>query len=143
MVAGVPWITSLLLVIVSLIIFFFCLDNIVKRIENINNFFTFSLYTNVCRSLFEKDKLLFAFLLAVRILMNDDKIDLQEWSFLLTGGTIIPKEIPNPVPDWLSERAWKEILGLSNYANFSTFATDFLNHLEGFRKIFDSPDPHR
>ena len=62
-----------------------------KRIININNFFTFSLYTNVCRSLFEKDKLLFAFLLAVRILMNDDKIDMDEWSFLLTGIIFVRK----------------------------------------------------
>lgn len=121
----------------------YLLDTITKRIENINNFFTFSLYTNVCRSLFEKHKLLFAFLLAVRILMNENKIDMDEWSFLLTGGTIIPKEISNPASDWLSERAWKEILGLSNYPNFSKFASDFVNNLEGFQKIFDSPDPHR
>ena len=66
-------------------------DSMSKRIININNFFTFSLYTNVCRSLFEKDKLLFAFLLAVRILMNDDKIDMDEWSFLLTGIIFVRK----------------------------------------------------
>lgn len=42
-------------------------DNLPKRIENINNYFTFSLYSNVCRSLFEKDKLMFAFLLCTRI----------------------------------------------------------------------------
>lgn len=43
------------------------IDNLPKRIENINNYFTFSLYSNVCRSLFEKDKLMFAFLLCTRI----------------------------------------------------------------------------
>lgn len=42
-------------------------DNLPQRIENINNYFTFSLYSNVCRSLFEKDKLMFAFLLCTRI----------------------------------------------------------------------------
>jgi len=45
-----------------------------ERIFNINEFFTFSLYSNVCRSLFEKHKLMFAFLLCARILMNDSKI---------------------------------------------------------------------
>lgn len=51
-------------------------DNLEKRIDNINDYFTFSLYSNVCRSLFEKDKLLFSFLVCVRILMNDNKINM-------------------------------------------------------------------
>jgi hypothetical protein len=39
-----------------------------------------------CRSLFEKDKLLFAFLLAGRILGSRGQLDGEEWLFLLTGG---------------------------------------------------------
>lgn len=54
-----------------------CLTDIVEeRIYNINEFFTFSLYSNVCRSLFEKHKLMFAFLLCARIMMNENKIDM-------------------------------------------------------------------
>lgn len=51
-------------------------DTVKDRIENINNYVTFSLYSNVCRSLFEKHKLMFAFLVCVRILMNDGQIDM-------------------------------------------------------------------
>ena len=43
---------------------------------HINDHFTFNLYTNVCRSLFEKHKLLFAFLVTVRILMNESKMSM-------------------------------------------------------------------
>ena len=118
-------------------------DNIVQRIDNINNYFTYSLYTNVCRSLFEKHKLLFAFLLAVRILMNADKINMDEWRFLLSGGTVMGSEMANPAPDWLSERAWKEILTLCFLPDFSSLAADFPAHLDGFKKLFDSSDPHR
>lgn len=54
-----------------------CLTDFVEeRIANINEFFTFSLYSNVCRSLFEKHKLMFAFLLCARIMMNENKIDM-------------------------------------------------------------------
>ena len=41
-------------------------ETVSQRIENINNYFTYNLYINVCRSLFEKHKLMFAFLLAIR-----------------------------------------------------------------------------
>ena len=50
-------------------------ENLKKRIANINSYFTFSLYCNVCRSLFEKHKLMFAALIALRVLLNEDKID--------------------------------------------------------------------
>lgn len=52
------------------------LETVEMRIENINEYFTFSLYSNVCRSLFEKHKLMFAFLLCTRIMMNDNKINM-------------------------------------------------------------------
>jgi hypothetical protein len=41
---------------------------------------------NVCRSLFEKDKLMFAFLLAVRLMSAGGELDCAEWEFFLTGG---------------------------------------------------------
>lgn len=50
-------------------------DNLKKCIININHYLTYSLYSNVCHSLFEKHKLMFAFLLCVCIMMNEGKIN--------------------------------------------------------------------
>uniref|UniRef100_H0V0D2 Dynein axonemal heavy chain 1 n=1 Tax=Cavia porcellus TaxID=10141 RepID=H0V0D2_CAVPO len=117
-------------------------DNLKKRITNINRYLTYSLYSNVCRSLFEKHKLMFAFLLCVRIMMNEGKINQGEWRYLLSGGSI-QTMTENPAPDWLSERAWRDILALSNLPTFSSFSSDFVKHHKVFRAIFDSPEPHR
>ncbi|XP_073667291.1 dynein axonemal heavy chain 1 [Tursiops truncatus] len=117
-------------------------DNLKKRIANINRYLTYNLYSNVCRSLFEKHKLMFAFLLCARIMMNQGKIDQSEWRYLLSGGSV-PVMSENPAPDWLSDRAWRDILALSNLPAFSSFALDFTKHLSEFQAIFDSPEPHR
>ena len=33
--------------------------------------------------------------------------------FLISGGTTVPKKLPNPASDWLSDRAWGEVLMLA------------------------------
>uniref|UniRef100_A0A803TP24 Dynein axonemal heavy chain 1 n=1 Tax=Anolis carolinensis TaxID=28377 RepID=A0A803TP24_ANOCA len=117
-------------------------DTLKKRIANINKYLTFSLYSNVCRSLFEKHKLMFAFLVCIRIMMNEGKIDMDEWRYLISGGAVKVMR-DNPAPAWLYERAWNDILALTNLHNFSSFADDFVSNLYAFRKIFDSSEPHR
>ena len=118
-------------------------EDIDQRIRNINEYFTFSLYTNVCRSLFEKHKLLFSFLLSIRILMNEDKIDMDEWKFLLTGATASEKKGSNPAPDWLSGKSWIEILSLSTLPAFANFEVEFKESVDMYRAVFDSTNPHR
>lgn len=49
------------------------------RLHNLNTYFTYSLYENVCRSLFEKHKLIFSFLLTQRILASRNEVNMQEW----------------------------------------------------------------
>ncbi|KAG7197918.1 hypothetical protein KM043_016155 [Ampulex compressa] len=55
-----------------------------KRIMNINMNFTYALFSNVCRSLFEKHKLHYAFLVCARIRISDKSIDTKEWRHFLS-----------------------------------------------------------
>jgi hypothetical protein len=52
--------------------------------------FTFTFYRKVCQSIFEKDKLLFTFLLAFRILEGDNCLDERLFDFFLKGFQIQP-----------------------------------------------------
>lgn len=100
-------------------------DDLETRLQNIYDFFTYSLYCNVCRSLFEKDKLLFAFLLCSRILESKGRIAADEWSFLLTGGLLENKPGQNPAADWLTDKSWKEICTLDQLEPFKGLASQF------------------
>jgi len=75
------------------------------RIRILNSYQTLALYQNVCRSLFEKDKLLFSFLLTVKILFGDKAIDPAEWRFFLAGPSGSIDIAPNPT-DWLDDLEW-------------------------------------
>ena len=47
--------------------------------------FTYTLYTRVSQSIFEKDKMMFTFLLAFRILEGEGCMDQQMFEFFIKG----------------------------------------------------------
>ncbi|XP_031787006.1 dynein heavy chain 1, axonemal isoform X2 [Nasonia vitripennis] len=115
-------------------------ESIGTRVKNINEHFTYALFVEVCRSLFEKHKLHFAFLLCIRIQMEEGLVNLDEWRFLLSG-TIPPEEKPNPAKDWLPQRCWIEIQSLQALPKFQNFVSFFKSLISEFKRIFDDPEP--
>jgi dynein heavy chain len=120
-------------------------NNLTERLDNLKGHFTFSLYGNVCRSLFKKDKLLFSLILCVGILKGAGALDQDEWLFLLTGGSVGDPNIPsNPASSWLSEKAWGEANRLSNLPEFSAFTEEFdTTRREKWEIIYNSVEPYK
>jgi dynein heavy chain, axonemal len=108
------------------------------------NHFTFLLYQNICRSLFEKDKLLFAFVLASKLQLDKCVIALDELRFLLTGGVFMGENaLPNPDPSWLTDAKWSEMCSLGGMANshWRGFPIHVRAHVNEWKQIYDSADP--
>ena len=128
-------------------------EDIPRRILNLNSYFTQLMYRNVCRSLFERHKLLFSFLLCQRIMAGDGEIDPEEWRFLISGQATgeetdaegLPEEAPSERPgmQWVTTRTWKEFRQLNRLPALSGIARQLLEKPDEFKQIFDSAEGHR
>ncbi|CAM9544257.1 unnamed protein product [Chrysoparadoxa australica] len=121
-------------------------DVLEERLEELSNFFTYYVYTNVCRSLFVKDKLLFSFLMTVRVLQGDKQINDDEWAFLISGCWQV-EAVPtnaqeNPAPDWIDARMWSELQAISGLPAFEGLLSDMQGEgLQAWKALYDHSEP--
>lgn len=62
------------------------------RLDNLIDTVTRTVYTNICRGLFERDKLIFSFLIATSIDRYAEKISQVGWSIVLRGANPFTEE---------------------------------------------------
>nr|CAD7458186.1 unnamed protein product [Timema tahoe] len=116
-------------------------DNLLRRLANLNEHFTNSIYRNVCRSLFEKDKIVFSLVLCVGILMAENKLDEDTWQFLLTGGVALDNPYPNPDPTWLGDKSWAQIVRASGLKNLNGLKEEVNSNISAWKEYYDDPNP--
>ncbi|KAM7358701.1 dynein heavy chain 3, axonemal isoform 1-T1 [Cochliomyia hominivorax] len=112
-----------------------------ERLEHLNNYFTKSIYQNVCRSLFEKDKLVISLVMCLGIMMSKGKINKSHLLFFLTGGVGLQSIPPNPAPAWLPEKAWFQLVLASNLEGLANFYKKFEKDIEAWKKFYDLSSP--
>eukprot|EP00076_Gallus_gallus_P026084 XP_015148871.1 dynein heavy chain 12, axonemal isoform X3 [Gallus gallus] len=112
-----------------------------KRLRYLTDHFTYNLFCNVCRSLFEKDKLLFSFLLCCNLLMAKNEIERQEFMFLLTAGVGLKNKYKNPDPSWLPDKSWDELCRASEIPALKELRSNITENIGEWQKIYDSKEP--
>jgi len=116
--------------------------DILERCANIIDYFTYFLYCNICRSLFEQHKLMFSFLMCIKILQGDGKVDALEWRFLISGMSLGRSELANPDPSWIEANVWTEVTNLAGgIPFFAKLAESFRDKTKAWKAIFDDSKP--
>jgi len=116
-------------------------NEIEERVGFLNKEFLESLYRNICRSLFEKDKLVFSCMLACKLMEMAKELDPIEFRFFLTGGVAIKEDYGDPPADWVSEKMWGEMNRLDKLRAFKGWAEHVRENHEHYKKMYESSAP--
>nr|XP_014091747.2 dynein heavy chain 12, axonemal isoform X1 [Bactrocera oleae] len=112
-----------------------------RRIKFLVDGVTRNLYNNVCRSIFEKDKLLFSFILTCRILLGTGQLKMVQLSHLLTDAKETERIAPNPDPSWITDIIWMNIVRLEDLPELRGFTASFAKGLHDWKRIYDHIEP--
>ncbi|EKX36467.1 hypothetical protein GUITHDRAFT_97557 [Guillardia theta CCMP2712] len=119
-------------------------EDLEERIRHLNTYHTASAYRNICRSLFEKHKLLFSFQMCVKILQKSSKINNDEYQFFLRGPGLVDKSShpPNPAPEWIAESAWEAICEMDNrLSNLRNITSSLEQNTSDWKKWYVNQEP--
>lgn len=106
--------------------------------------FTRQLYTNICRSLFEEHKLLFSFLICLKIKEETGNLDQREVRFLLVGVTQVETDKPNPTGEggWMTDKTWAGINQLdAEFECFKGLAENVEKNIDKWFAIYNLAKP--
>ena len=116
-------------------------EDLQARIDSLVDHFQYSLYKNICRSLLEKDRLLFSFSLCVTIFSKlRSDINVAEYLHLLTGGQSTVEIPPNP-SRWISDKNWGELVRLDEFEDCKGILDHFRDHNDVWNDRFNEMEP--
>ncbi|XP_032675191.1 dynein heavy chain 7, axonemal-like isoform X1 [Odontomachus brunneus] len=97
-----------------------------KRLQFLKSSFTRNLHSSVCRSLFEKHKLLYSFLLCIKVLIDAEQITQEEVKCFTSLEAENSDAISGEAPEWLLATTWRQICRLSSMLpNLHELVNDF------------------
>ncbi|ODN03963.1 Dynein beta chain, ciliary [Orchesella cincta] len=113
---------------------------IAKRVENLIDAVTFSVWMYTTRGLFERDKLIFTSQMAFTVSLFKGTVNPKDLDFLLRF-PITPNLI-SPV-DFLSNVSWGAIVSLGKLDEYKNLDTDIEGSAKRWKKIVESEAPER
>lgn len=109
--------------------------------DNVIDTMTYYIFTHVSRSLFQKDKLLFSFLLLINILKSERLLDQSLFDFLLTSRKEEESKIENKVSDLISNETWLKAQSLMKISKrLSCLTESLITYKAEWQSILTSED---
>lgn len=121
-------------------------DELLERLCILADTIVKSVFVNVCRGLFEDNKLIFSLMFAYAQQREDGVITLAEWSLLLRGVPLMDMNTKplNPDPDFFPEKQWEFLYALQESGNpgVSGLCKHIIDHVDDWKEWADEDDLH-
>ncbi|KAJ8713922.1 hypothetical protein PYW08_007542 [Mythimna loreyi] len=114
-------------------------DELDKRVANLLDSITFAVFMYTSRGLFEKDKLVYLFLITLQVLQTEGKVDPRELDFLLKFA-VAPENSPYI---WLTNLSWGGVVTLSKMDAFENLDKDIEGAVKRWQKYTEGEAPER
>lgn len=112
--------------------------SIQQRIDNLTTEFFSLFYANVCRSIFEKDKLLLSFMMSIKTAKQP--ISYDEWRLFLTGSFQSSISEDNPT-NWLPEINWRNIVAIGQLPKLEGLIQNIRTEPRRWEALFKAESP--
>eukprot|EP01119_Soliformovum_irregulare_P017771 TRINITY_DN5330_c1_g1_i1.p1 TRINITY_DN5330_c1_g1~~TRINITY_DN5330_c1_g1_i1.p1 ORF type:complete len:2639 (+),score=886.96 TRINITY_DN5330_c1_g1_i1:107-7918(+) len=111
------------------------IDSLSGRVQSLLTSLTEFIYSHICCGLFEKDKVLFAFLIVSQIGLKKGAITPADLNFFIRGGTGDDNLPENPAADWLSNETWSQLFQLEKLTSFNGLTQDVISDADLWREF--------
>jgi dynein heavy chain len=97
-------------------------EALAERCDNLLDSVTYTCFSFVTRGLFEKHRLIFSTMLAIKTLQAKSELSAEDVDYLIKTPKVFDKE--NPLGAWLPDSSWYAVLALSQLEAFHTLPQD-------------------
>lgn len=117
--------------------------NVPKRVEILIDDITLSFYEKICRGLFVRDQMLYAFLIVMNVLLQvGDEVNQIEWGFFLKGPQITYKVDEDYNIDYIKEEVYLKFLSMQECGDsFKEIKDSIINDSSVWKEYIKSEDP--
>jgi dynein heavy chain len=113
-----------------------------QRIDNVSEQLNLIIYSNVCRGLYEKDKLIFSLLLAIALMRKEYRINEKQLQFFVSPFDYIKFKDEKSKVEWMSDTIWKKTRSVEAIeGRFSVLADRIATSPGAWENFYSHPKP--
>ncbi|XP_075217843.1 uncharacterized protein LOC142322649 [Lycorma delicatula] len=105
--------------------------------------FMVAIFNFVCRGIFQKHRLLYSFLICIKVMMNSQITDQSQLMFFMTGPREMEEVITKPKQQWITKKAWEEICYLKKFKAFKDLPNHLTKHTRQWKNFYLAENPFK